>query len=111
MPFELSKSEQSGKYRICLKANNSQIILTGQSYSQKQGAKNGIESIINNTADGDGQFERLTAKDGSPYFVLKAKNSEVIGTSQMYKSVSAMNKGIASVIKHAQEGKIKDLTV
>jgi uncharacterized protein YegP (UPF0339 family) len=48
MPFELSKSEQSGKYRICLKANNSQIILTGQSYSQKQGAKNGIESIINN---------------------------------------------------------------
>jgi uncharacterized protein YegP (UPF0339 family) len=29
----------------------------------------------------------------------------------MYKSISAMNKGIASVIKHAQEGKIKDLTV
>lgn len=110
MPFEIYQSEKTSKYHIRLKAKNSQIILSGQAYSQKQGAQNGIESIIKNTADGDGQFERLTAKDGSPYFVLKAKNGEVIGQSEMYSSTSAMNNGIASVIKNAQEGQIKDLT-
>lgn len=110
MPFEIFQSEKTGKYHIRLKAKNSQTILTGEAYNQKQGAKNGIESIIKNTANGDEQFERLKAKDGSPYFVLKAKNGEVIGKSEMYSSTSAMNKGIASVIKNAQEGQIKDLT-
>ena len=110
MAFELFQSEKTGKYHIRLRARNGQIVLSGEAYNQKSGAQNGIQSIIKNTADGDGQFERLKSKNGDPYFVLKAKNGEVIGKSEMYSSNSAMNKGIASVIKNAQAGVIKDLT-
>lgn len=110
MAFEIFQSEKAGKYHIRLKAKNNQIILSGEAYEHKSGAQNGIQSIIKNTAAGDGQIEKLKAKDGSPYFVLKAKNGEVIAKSEMYSSTGAMNKGIASVIKNAQEGKIKDLT-
>lgn len=54
------------------------------------------------------RFERKTAKDGSPYFVLKAANGEIIGKSEMYSSVAAMENGIASVVKNAAEGEIVD---
>ena len=77
-------------------AANGQTILTSQRYKQKASAKNGIESVRTNATD-DERFERLTAKDDSPYFVLKAANAEVIGTSQMYKSAANMEAGIASV--------------
>ena len=110
MAFELFQSEKTGKYHVRLKAKNGQIVLSGEGYNQKAGAKNGIESIFKNTADGDKQFDKLEAKNGGCYFVLKARNGEPIGKSQVYKSTAAMNKGIASVIKNAQEGQIKDLT-
>ena len=50
------------------------------------------------------------AKDGSPYFVLKAANGEIIGKSEMYSSVAAMEKGIASVVTNAAEAEIVDTT-
>ena len=77
MAFEIFKSEKSGKFHFRLRAKNGQVVFSGQGYAQKSGAKNGINSIIKNTADGDGQFEVLTAKDDCPYFVLKAKNGSI----------------------------------
>ena len=110
MPFEIFQSEKTGKYHLRLKARNGQIVLSGEGYSAKAGAKNGIKSIMNNTANGDEMFDRLTSKNGAPYFVLKAKNGEPIGRSEMYSNKSAMEKGIRSVIKNAQLGEVKDLT-
>ena len=110
MAFELFQSEKTGKYHFRLCARNGQCVLTSQGYASKSGAQNGIQSVIKNTADGDGQFERKASKNGKPYFSLKAKNSEIIGSSEMYSSKAAMEKGIRSVIKNAQEGKIKDLS-
>jgi hypothetical protein len=110
MAFEIFQSEKTSKFHFRLKAKNGQVILTSQAYAQKSGAENGIQSVIKNTSDGDKQFDRLESKNGSPYFVLKSPNGQVIGQSEMYSSASAMNKGIESVCKNAQEGKIKDLT-
>ncbi|OZB85519.1 MAG: DUF1508 domain-containing protein [Microbacterium sp. 14-71-5] len=50
--FELYE-DKSGKWRFRLKAGNGEIIASGQSYSSKSGALNGIESIRRNAADAE----------------------------------------------------------
>jgi len=109
MPFEIFTTD-SGKYAFRLKAANGQIVLASQSYENKAGASAGIASVIENSAKGEDAFEKSTAKDGSPYFNMKAGNGQIIGKSQMYNSESARDNGIESVIKNAAENVINDLT-
>ena len=59
----------------------------------------------------DGRYERKEAKNGAPYFNLKAGNGQVIGTSEMYSSEAARDNGIESVKKNAPEAEIVDETV
>lgn len=95
--FEIN-TDKAGKFRFNLKAGNGQVILSSQGYTTKSACENGIESVKKHSQD-DENFERNTAKDGSPYFNLKASNGQVIGNSEMYSSDSAMENGIASVKK------------
>lgn len=97
--FELKKNTK-GKFHFNLKAANGEVILTSESYESKDAAEKGIASVTKNAAK-DANFERKTAKDGSPFFVLKAGNGEQIGKSEMYKSAASMENGIASVVKNA----------
>lgn len=106
--FDL-KVSPSGKHMFNLKAGNGQIILTSELYESKAAAVNGIESVKNNASD-DGRYERKTATNGSPYFVLKAANGQIIGKSEMYSGTEAMEKGIASVKANAQAAKTDDNT-
>ncbi|MEH6680283.1 MAG: YegP family protein [Sediminicola sp.] len=102
-------TDKSGEFRFRLKAANGQTILSSEGYKAKTSCTNGIESVRKNSQD-DSKFERLEAKDGSPYFNLKASNGQVIGSSEMYSSKSAMENGIASVKKNAPGATIDDLT-
>jgi uncharacterized protein YegP (UPF0339 family) len=104
--FEIKK-DKAGKFRFSLKAGNGQVILASQGYSSRSGCENGIESVRKNSKNDD-MFERCTAKNGSPYFCLKSSNGQVIGNSEMYSSVSAMENGIASVRKNAPDAKVDD---
>ena len=104
--FELRKTEK-GEFRFNLHASNGQVILSSEGYTSKDGALNGISSIRKNAITDD-CFERNTAKDGSPYFNLKATNGHVIGTSEMYSSSSSMENGINSVKNHAPEAELVD---
>lgn len=97
--FELQPTD-NGDFYFNLIATNGQIILTSQSYTTKESAQNGIESVIEN-ASTESNFETKTSTNGEDYFVLKAQNQQVIGTSQMYSGKDAMNKGIQSVINNA----------
>ncbi|MBN9153598.1 MAG: YegP family protein [Microbacterium sp.] len=45
--FELY-TDKAGEWRFRLKASNGQVIATGEGYSSKAGALNGIESIKTN---------------------------------------------------------------
>lgn len=90
------KAAARGKFMFNLLAGNHQVILTSESYDEKASALNGIKSCQTNSQK-DAMFERKTAKDGSPYFVLKAGNGQTIGKSEMYSSNSSMENGIASV--------------
>lgn len=104
--FEI-KTTNSGKTMFNLKAGNGQVILTSEQYNSKAACENGIESVKTNSKNDD-RFERKTAKDGSPYFNLKASNGQVIGKSEMYTSTSAMENGIASVKKNAPDAAVED---
>ena len=104
--FEI-KTGKNGKFRFNLKASNGQIILSSETYDSRKGAEGGISSVKKN-AGNDKRFERKTAKDGSPYFVLKAANGEPIGKSEMYKTKRSMENGIASVAKNAPDAPVVD---
>lgn len=105
--FELKPA--TGGFMFNLRAGNDQVILTSETYTTKQSALDGIESVKKNAAD-DRRFERKTAKDGSPYFVLTATNGQTIGKSQMYSSEKSMEGGIASVKVQVVGAGTKDLT-
>ena len=92
-----------------LKADNGQVILTGQMYEAKTSATQGIESVRVNALL-DERFQRLTSAKGDPYFNLKAANGQVIGHSQMYAAASSMENGIASVMKNGPNAIVVDLT-
>lgn len=107
--FELKNAANGKQFLFSLKAGNGEIILTSELYEAKASAQNGIDSVKKNAAD-DGRYERKTAKDGSPFFVLKASNGQPIGKSEMYSSTSAMENGIASVKKNAPAAAVDDKT-
>lgn len=103
------KKGNSGKFVFSLKASNGQVILTSQTYSDKRSALNGIE-LARKNAGKDANFERRTAKNGQPYFVLKAANTQILGQSEMYATKATMENGVASVRRNASKALLEDLT-
>lgn len=106
--FEVYKSEKSDDYYFRLKAGNGEVILTSQGYSDKSGAKNGVESVKKNGAD-EGNFECKESSNGKFYFNLKAKNGQIIGSSQMYKSESGRDNGVGAVGRAADDANLVEL--
>ena len=104
--FEIRKTK-SGQYKFDLKASNGQVVLSSETYKSKASCKKGIHSVMNNASE-DKRFDRKTAKNGSPYFNMKARNGQIIGTSEMYSNASGMENGIASVKKNAANASIDD---
>jgi len=99
----------NGEFQFNLKSNNGLVILTSEGYSSKANCENGIESVKRFSQE-DSNFERRVSKDRKIYFNLKASNGQVIGTSQMYGSDFACDKGIASVKNNAANASIEDKT-
>lgn len=104
--FVVSKGKDARDYFV-LKAGNGEIILQSQGYKSASGCENGIESVRKNSQD-ESMFECREAKDGRTYFVLKASNGQEIGRSQMYKSKSGCDNGMASVAKNAADATVVD---
>ena len=96
---------KNGEFQFNLKATNGQVILTSEGYVKKESCLNGIESVKKNAVIPE-RFEVKVAKNGKPYFNLKASNGQVIGASQMYASERTMKIGMASVAKNAPEAPI-----
>ncbi|OAL80900.1 hypothetical protein AY606_15000 [Acinetobacter sp. SFB] len=105
--YEISQTDD-GQYRFVLKAGNGEVILSSELYKAKASVQIGIESVQKNSTE-DERFERLEAKNGKPYFNLKAVNYQIIGRSQFYSSEQSRAKGIESVKKNASTTKIKEL--
>ena len=104
--FVLSK-RKNGEIQFVLKAGNGQVILASEGYTTKAACTNGVESVRKNSQV-DARFDKLEAKNGKPYFNLKATNGQIIGSSEMYESVTARDNGIESVKKNAPDADVKE---
>jgi uncharacterized protein len=102
--FKLTQSK-SGKFHFTLLAKNKQVVLTSEAYNSRAAAVNGITSVKKNAAKRD-CFETRSAKNGKSYFVLMAKNGEIIGQSQMYAHRNSVYSGIKSVMANAPAAKV-----
>ena len=102
--FEIFK-DKGGKHCFRLKAGNGETILSSQSYASRGGCKNGIESVRKNAKRREA-VEEKAGRGGKHYFVLKAANGQVIGTSQQYASPAACRTGCKLVARHAPKARV-----
>ena len=103
-----------------LKAANGQTVLTSEVYTTEAACRKGIESIMKNapianvenqTEEGfevltHPKFEMYQDKAGEYRFRLKARNGEIIGTSEGYTGKAGCLNGIESVKKNAADAEI-----
>ena len=101
------RRQKDRQFCFNLVAMNGQIILRSEAYTTK---KNGINSVKLN-AQYETNFDRRTSINGKYYFNLKAQNSQIIGTSDLYESVAARENGIFSVQRNAATDEIIDDSV
>jgi uncharacterized protein len=99
-PKFVIKQGSSDEYSFHLTAANGEIILVSQRYGSRESAENGVASVKANALL-DERYSRRTSRDEQRYFVLKAGNGEIIGTSEMYRADGGMEGGIASVKRWA----------
>lgn len=101
------KLKSGDTYRFNLHAANHEIILSSQSYASKAAAEGGIASVRTNGPVAT-NFEKKTSTANQPYFVLKAGNGQIIGTSEMYSTEAARDNGIASVQANSPSTEVKE---
>jgi len=78
-------------------------------YCIQSSCENGVSSV-NENAPYDSCNEKKTSTNGKYYFVLKASNGQVIGTSEMYEYPSGRENGIEVVKSEAPKAPTEDLT-
>ncbi len=116
--FLVNKIEEG--FRFDLKAVNGEIILSSQPYLSHASCINGIESIMTNapiapvedqtikefTAEKSPKFEMYRYRNGDYRFRLIAKNGEMIGSGDRYKSKVGCQNGIDSIKKNSVDATI-----
>ena len=116
--FEIKETASGVKFNLL--ASNGQVIGVSEIYSGKEACLKGIESVRKNseianledqTADPvvaavNPKFEIYTDKAGEYRFRLKARNGEIILSSEGYKAKASCENGIESVRKNAPEAEV-----
>jgi uncharacterized protein YegP (UPF0339 family) len=86
-----------------------EVVLTGARYAAKSRVLQRIEAVRAN-APIDHRYQRRQSAPGQPYFVLRAANNEVLGTSETYTSRAECEAGIALVKAAAPLALLEDET-
>ncbi|MBW1636234.1 MAG: YegP family protein [Deltaproteobacteria bacterium] len=105
--FELYR-DKADEFRFRLKAGNGENIGLSEGYKTKAAALKGIESVRTN-AEEEVQYIYKTGKDDKVYFNLKAKNHQVILSSQGYASENGAKNGVKSVMQNALDAAVVEL--
>ena len=112
--------EVNSGIKFDLKATNGQIILSSEVYTTKAACLSGIESVRKNAAAANVEnqteegyetmthpkFEMYEDKAGEFRFRLKARNGQIIATSEGYVAKDGCLNGIESVRKNAPDAEI-----
>ncbi|HLX22734.1 MAG TPA: YegP family protein [Usitatibacter sp.] len=94
----------TSEFHWSLRARDAQTMLSSRIYDGKAAADTAIESCRINSQD-DARYERLSSNDARYYFVLKTANGELLGTSEIYPTLAAREKGIALCKESAPSAK------
>ncbi len=110
-------------FKFDLKAGNGETIATSEVYTGHAACVNGVKSVATCAANaglldltGDEaevkhpRFELYQDKAGEFRFRLKARNGEIIATSEGYAAKTSCLNGIESVRKNAPEAPIEDIS-
>lgn len=106
-----------------LLAKNNEVIATSEVYKAKASCMNGIKSVVTNSKiaaiedqtkedtpkEKNPKFEIYKDKAGEFRFRLKAKNGQIIATSEGYKAKASCMNGIESVRNNAANASIEEI--
>ena len=106
-------------FKFDLKAGNGEVIATSEIYTTEAACIKGLESVkaccIGEVEDQTVEpveakkhpkFELYADKSGEFRFRLKAKNGQIIATSESYKTKASCENGIESVKKNAPDAEV-----
>ena len=86
----------AGDFYFHLSAANHEIILASEGYVTRTGALAGVLAVLDNAGYAE-RYELARAVDGQYYFNLHNANGQVIGTSELYTTRAAAERGIEAV--------------
>ena len=97
--------QSSGQHWYRLRADNGEIVQSGEGYTSKASCEDGIQSVKANCQPQ--RFESCL-ESGQYGFNQVAANGEIIGRSEKYTSVQARDHGIQVVLREAPEAQVQD---
>ncbi|OWP65051.1 hypothetical protein CDA63_01475 [Hymenobacter amundsenii] len=103
--FQISRT--SGQYWYHLRADNGEIVQSGEGYTSKASCENGIQSVKANCQPQ--RFESYFTA-GQYGFNHVATNGEIIGRSEKYTTAQARDQGIQVVMREAPEARVQELS-
>lgn len=105
--FEIRTASNDEVY-FSLIAANGETVGRSETYTTKDSARTGIQSVRANAPD-DGRYDVVEGQDGKHYLALKAANGEIILQGQGYSTESNARAGIEAVQRAAAEARVKDI--
>ncbi len=105
-------------FKFDLKAGNGEVIATSEVYTTIAACRKGVQSVANVAAEANfadltqeqtalhPKFELYQDKSGQFRFRLKARNGQIVATSEAYTTKPACENGIQSVRKNAPEATV-----
>ncbi|MCI1188720.1 YegP family protein [Hymenobacter sp. DH14] len=103
--FQISYT--SGQYWYHLRADNGEIVQSGEGYTTKASCQNGIRSVQANCQPQ--RFESFF-NAGQYGFNHVAANGEIIGRSEKYTTAQSRDHGIQVVLREAPTARVEDLS-
>ena len=99
--------QSSGQYWYHLRADNGEIVQSGEGYTTKGSCRNGIQSVQANCQPQ--RFESFF-NAGQYGFNHVAANGEIIGRSEKYTTAQSRDHGIQVVLQEAPTSQVEDLS-
>jgi len=102
------KNAVNFQYYWVFKANNGETIIKSETYTTKDGCRNGIYS--SKVSVNDSNFDKRNSINYQYYFNQRASNYQVLGTSETYTTTYSRDHAIEVVKREAPTAIIEDLT-
>ncbi len=101
--------KSDNEYISCLFASNGEIMLSSETYSTAEGARNGIETIIKGIETG--KFVVYQDKSKNYYYKLKSANNRLLCVGEIYKSQDQCLKAVESVKRIAKDSPVVEKVI